>query len=87
MADVVKAGVSQRVKVQNPSNKWENADFFVSAGFDTEIESCSPEATAEEREVWAQNRARVLTDSIQELREVVEVELQSDIDKFQEDNS
>lgn len=87
MPDKVKAGYSQSAKVTSPANQYENATFMVSGGFETEIESLSPEATKEEAALWKEKRNKVFLDDVATLRDLIEREIQKDVDQFIEDNT
>jgi hypothetical protein len=76
---------SQSTKVTNPKNQYENATFSVSIGYN--LPFASPPEEVDEYTVWKKNLETRVAAEIQDIRVQVERELQSDVDKFYEDNS
>lgn len=87
MSEEISVTLSQSAKVTSPANQYENATFMVSLGVKSEIAPPPEDANEAEYAVWKKSREIRMVETTQELRDILESELQKDIDTFKEDNS
>lgn len=81
----VRVRYGQTVKVTNPSDRYENSTFSISA--EVSRPYADPPEDDAEYTSWLAGRKDLILEETDHLRSLVEPEIQNDVDKFIEENS